>query len=261
EARRAIAHRPDSLRWKEARADRIAGTGEKRHPCRLILDQSFASQASPEEAPRSHPACPRTTDTRECVAPVRKIMASQSSAERTALTIAKLMPSGTCWPKELSDRLRSKAPPALWASGTVEIFETRKVGLFCSVRCSGDAILGAYDSARKFRDDGVTAVSGFHSPVEKECLRILLRGRQPVIICLARAFGKIRLPSDWRRALESGRLLLLSPFEKHPLRPDKNSTAYRNDCVAALWRSPRYSCNPWRRNRTDCGVGRALENS
>jgi predicted Rossmann fold nucleotide-binding protein DprA/Smf involved in DNA uptake len=134
----------------------------------------------------------------------------------------------------LSDRLQSKAPPQLWAIGAVEILEAHKVGLFCSVRCPGDVILGAYDSARKLRDEGVTVVSGFHSPVEKECLRILLRGKQPIIICLARAFGKIRLPSDWRRALESGRLLLLSTFERRPPRPDKNSTAYRNEIVAAV---------------------------
>jgi len=174
------------------------------------------------------------TDTRERNAPVRKMMMSQSSAERTALPISKLTPPDRCWPRELSDRLQSKAPPELWAIGGVEILEARKIGLFCSVRCPGDAILGAYDSARKLRDEGATVVSGFHSPVEKECLRILLRGKQPIIICLARAFGKIRLPSDWRRALESGRLLLLSPFEKRPPRLDKNSTAYRNECVAAL---------------------------
>ena len=118
--------------------------------------------------------------------------------------------------------------------GDPGILAERKIALFCSVRCPGDAILGAYDSARKLRDEGMTVVSGFHSPVEKECLRILLRGKQPIVICLARAFGKIRLPSDWRGALESGRLLLLSTFEKWPPRPDKNSTAYRNECVAAL---------------------------
>jgi predicted Rossmann fold nucleotide-binding protein DprA/Smf involved in DNA uptake len=122
----------------------------------------------------------------------------------------------------------------LWAIGKTAILEARKIGLFCSVRCPGDAILGAHDSARKLRDEGATVVSGFHSPIEKECLRILLRGKQPIIICLARAFGKIRLPSEWRRALESGRLLVVSTFEKWPPRPDKNSTAYRNECVAAL---------------------------
>jgi predicted Rossmann fold nucleotide-binding protein DprA/Smf involved in DNA uptake len=106
--------------------------------------------------------------------------------------------------------------------------------LFCSVSCPGDAILGAYDAARKLRDDGVTVVSGFHSPVEKECLRILLRGTQPVIICLARAFGRIRILTDRRRALDSGRLLILTPFEKWPSRPTVESARQRNELVAAL---------------------------
>lgn len=162
------------------------------------------------------------------------MMPSQISAGRIGLPISKLTPSDPRWPRELSDRLQSKAPPELWAIGATEILEARKIGLFCSVRCPGNAILGAYDSARKLRDDSVTVVSGFHSPVEKECLRILLRGNQPIIICLARAFGKIRVSSEWRRALESGRLLLVSTFEKWPPRPDKNSTVYRNECVAAL---------------------------
>jgi predicted Rossmann fold nucleotide-binding protein DprA/Smf involved in DNA uptake len=131
-------------------------------------------------------------------------------------------------------RLGTAVPSRLWAIGNVEILADHKVGLFCSIRCPGDAILAAHDTARKLRDQGVTVVSGFHSPVEKECLRILLRGKQPIIICLARAFGKIRLPSDWRPALESGRLLLLSPFERRPRRPDTKSTRRRNELVAAL---------------------------
>jgi predicted Rossmann fold nucleotide-binding protein DprA/Smf involved in DNA uptake len=138
------------------------------------------------------------------------------------------------YPPQLQQRLGGHAPRKLFALGSLAILSERKTALFCSVRCPGNAILSAYDTARKLRDDGVTVISGFHSPVEKECLRILLRGKQPIIICLARAFGKIRLPSDWRHALESGRLLLISPFEKRPPRPDKNSTAYRNELVAAL---------------------------
>lgn len=102
------------------------------------------------------------------------------------------------------------------------------------MRCLGDAILSAYDTARKLRDEGLTVVSGFHSPVEKECLRILLRGRQPLIICLARALEKIRMPAGWRRPLETGRLLLISPFEKRPRRPTFESSQWRNELVAAM---------------------------
>jgi len=51
---------------------------------------------------------------------------------------------------------------------------------------------------------------------------------------LARSLAKIRLPGDWRRALENGRLLLLSPFEKRPRRPTRESSHQRNELVAAL---------------------------
>ena len=144
------------------------------------------------------------------------------------------MPSHAHWPRDIDGRLGRDVPSRLWAIGSPEILGEKKVGLFCSVRCPGDAILGAYDGARKLRDEGVTVVSGFHSPVEKECLRILLRGKQPIIICLARALEKIRLPADWRSAVETGRLLLVSPFEKRPRRPTIDSAQRRNEIVAAL---------------------------
>lgn len=138
------------------------------------------------------------------------------------------------WPHQIGVRLETAAPSQLWAIGNLGIFDERKVGLFCSVRCPGDAILAAYDAARKLRDEAVTVISGFHSPVEKECLRILLGGKQPIIVCLARALVKIRLPSAWRPGLESGRLLLLSPFERRPRRLDRKSARRRNEIVAAL---------------------------
>ena len=145
-----------------------------------------------------------------------------------------LTPSHPQWPRQLEERLETATPTRLWAIGNLGILAERKVGLFCSVRCPGYAILRAYDVAQKLRDQDVTVVSGFHSPVEKESLRILLRGTQPIIVCLARALEKIRLPLDWRRALETGRLLLLSPFEKRPRRPTTESSHQRNELVAAL---------------------------
>lgn len=138
------------------------------------------------------------------------------------------------YPGRLRDRLGDQAPKTLNGLGDLALLSRTKTGLFCSVRCPEDAILAAYDAAQKLRDEGVTVISGFHSPVEKESLRILLRGNQPIIICLARSFDKIRLPMDWRGALDTGRLLVLSPFEKRPRRPTVESSYRRNELVAAL---------------------------
>jgi len=138
------------------------------------------------------------------------------------------------YPTSVRERLGAKRPERLTVLGNLALLSQRKTGLFCSLRCPGNAILGAYDTARKLRDEGVTVVSGFHSPVEKECLRILLRGKQPIIICLARSLEKIRMPTAWHGGLDAGRLLLLSPFEKRPRRPTVESSHQRNELVAAL---------------------------
>jgi predicted Rossmann fold nucleotide-binding protein DprA/Smf involved in DNA uptake len=89
-----------------------------------------------------------------------------------------------------------------------------KVALFCSVKCPGKLILDTYDLAKRFRDEGVTVISGFHSPMEQECLRILLRSPHPVIWCLARGLYR-QIPStpvDCRSAVAEGRLVMVTPF-------------------------------------------------
>ena len=153
---------------------------------------------------------------------------------KTPFQIMTLTRTDNSWPRQLDGRLDNDAPSRLWTIGNVEILAEQKVGLFCSVRCPGNSIIAAHDAARKLREDGTTVISGFQSPVEKECLRILLRGKQPIIICLARAVGRIRLPAEWRKPLDAARLLILSPFEKRPQRPDIDSARHRNELVAAL---------------------------
>src|SRR5205807_2510306 len=96
------------------------------------------------------------------------------------------------WPTQLTKRLGSAAPATLKALGNVGLLRNRKVALFCSARTPGGAILRAHDAARQMRDEGVTVIGGFHSPIEKECLRILLRGTQPIIVCPGRAIEAMR---------------------------------------------------------------------
>jgi len=75
------------------------------------------------------------------------------------------------------------------------LLKKTKLALFCSKKCPGQKILKAFDFARNLRDGQKTVISGFHSPIEKECLRILLRGKQPIIICPARSLEKMRVPA------------------------------------------------------------------
>jgi predicted Rossmann fold nucleotide-binding protein DprA/Smf involved in DNA uptake len=145
-----------------------------------------------------------------------------------------IKPDDPSYPPGLAAAGIGLAQQTLQAWGNADVLKGEKVALLCSVRCPGDLILRAYDFAKKLRDDGVTVISGFHSPVEKECLIILLRGKQPIIICPARSLANLRVPGEWKRPLEGGRLLLLSPFSAKHRRVTADLAKRRNEFVAAI---------------------------
>lgn len=126
------------------------------------------------------------------------------------------------------------AAPRIATLGDVGLLRQRKVALFCSVRCPGNLILKTYDLACSLRDAGVTVIGGFHSPMEKECLTLLLRGRQPIIICPARSIEGMRLPKLLRKPIDDGRMLLLSSFPASQNRTTAQNAKPRNLFVAAL---------------------------
>jgi predicted Rossmann fold nucleotide-binding protein DprA/Smf involved in DNA uptake len=118
--------------------------------------------------------------------------------------------------------------------GNLKILERRLLGFFCSTKCPGDAILQTYDLVRALRDAGVEVIGGFHSPMEKECLDLLLRGNQPIVICPARSIERMRFPAAWRKPLVEDRLLVLSPFEAKHQRATTVLAKSRNRFIAAL---------------------------
>ena len=142
--------------------------------------------------------------------------------------------SDALYASRLRERLGTDAPSQLDLLGNTDLLIPPRTALFCSARIPGNAILPAYDTVRRLRDSGVTVISGFQSPIEQECLRILLRGKQPIIVCPARMITGMRIPTECRSAFEAGRLLFLSPFITSPRRVTRDSALRRNEMVAAL---------------------------
>ena len=126
------------------------------------------------------------------------------------------------------------APKRVWAAGPLNVLDADKTGFFCSSQCPGGLILKTFDAISIMRDEGSILIGGFHSPMEWECLGILLRGRQPVIWVPARSIVGMRLKPELRPAFESGRLLILSPFEPKQERATAVLAEARNRFVAAV---------------------------
>ena len=118
--------------------------------------------------------------------------------------------------------------------GNSEILHNTKLALFCSVKTPGDIILKTFDYARYLRQQDIAVISGFHSPMEQECLRILLKGKQSIIICPARSLTKMRIAKEWRKPLDGGRLLVVSCFDEKQNRVTAKTAIIRNEFVADI---------------------------
>jgi predicted Rossmann fold nucleotide-binding protein DprA/Smf involved in DNA uptake len=100
----------------------------------------------------------------------------------------------------------------LWCHGNRELLDEQLHGILCSKACPGEKIIEAIDLAQRWRAENRAVISGFHTPVEKECLRIFLRGPQRIVICPARGLDPFQVPPDWQQKFKRGDLLIISSF-------------------------------------------------
>ena len=92
--------------------------------------------------------------------------------------------------------------------GNAGIFKFNKLALFCSIKCPGEIILKLHEFVRYLIKSDLAVMSGFHSPVEKGVLNMLIRRKHPVIICPARSLKNMRIPKKWRQGIEEGWILV-----------------------------------------------------
>ena len=111
--------------------------------------------------------------------------------------------------------------------GNVALMDLPKTSFLSSRKISPEAVLRCYDWAIRMRDEGRCVISGFQSDLEKDVLRFLLKGTQPIVLVLARRLFKI-IPDDLRQPVVSGRLLIVSPFSDRIKRSDSSTAETRN---------------------------------
>lgn len=109
--------------------------------------------------------------------------------------------------------------------GNKALLDLPKTAFLSSRRIPPDQVLKCYDWATNQRDAGTCVISGFHSAQEKDVLRFLLKGRQPLIVVLARRLYD-RMPQDRADAVTRGRLLVVST--SNVARASESTTRQRN---------------------------------
>ena len=144
-------------------------------------------------------------------------------------------------PRGLAARLAAGFSGLLHYHGPLSILEAPLTAFFCSRKVGSAEILKAYDLATELRHSRPAVIGGFHTPVERDCLKILLKGPISVVICPARGLSPTLLrgfPADLQatsaEALTAGRLLILSPFGPEVKRASQATAKTRNEFVKAL---------------------------
>lgn len=113
--------------------------------------------------------------------------------------------------------------------GNKELLNVHKTAFLASSTIPPDMVLKCYDWANQMAKEGKCVVSGFSSHLEKEVLHFLAKGKQPIILVLARQMYK-QIPQELQPLLNSDRLLIISV-----------SNAPRQSKATALSRN-RYIC-------------------
>ena len=123
-------------------------------------------------------------------------------------------------------------------AGETALLDEPLLGLIASRECPGKVLLETLERVPEWVKAGRVIVSGFHSPLEQQVLRSLLRRKGRAVKVLARGLGdkggNYRPTAEEREPLANGRMLVISAFAPSVARTTRETALARNRLVLAL---------------------------
>ena len=114
--------------------------------------------------------------------------------------------------------------------GNMSLLGLSKTAYLCSMTDDKTIINKSIEWANKYKDKEICIISGFQSPAEMAVLEVLLEGNVKIIMVLAKSIFK-KCPEKYKKAVEEGRMLIISPFENVEAVTTKDSARRRNQYV------------------------------
>lgn len=115
--------------------------------------------------------------------------------------------------------------------GNIDLLKVPKTGFLASSTIPPDMVLKCYDWATQMAKEGKCVISGFSSHLEKEVLHFLAKGKQPIILVLAREMYK-QIPMELQPLLDANRLLIISVSKA--VRQSKATAYARNKYICEI---------------------------
>jgi predicted Rossmann fold nucleotide-binding protein DprA/Smf involved in DNA uptake len=138
-------------------------------------------------------------------------------------------------PPNCAQRLSPDIGTHIVGVGETALLEEQLLGLISSRECPGHVLLETLDRVPEWVKAGRVIVSGFHSPLEQQVLRSVLRRKAGrVVKVLARGMSDYRPSSDEREPLATGRLLVITACPPDVRRTTRETALARNRLVLTL---------------------------
>ncbi|KAF0103604.1 MAG: hypothetical protein FD187_872 [bacterium] len=145
-----------------------------------------------------------------------------------------MKPTPVALPSLCAQHAGIEAATRIVGAGETALLSEPLLGLIASRECPGDVLLETLDSLPEWVKVGRVIVSGFHSPLEQQVLRSVLRRKGRAVKVLARGMTDYRPAAEEREPLATGRMLVITACPPEVRRTTRETALERNRLVLAL---------------------------
>lgn len=145
-----------------------------------------------------------------------------------------MKPAPVILPPHCAQRVGPEFAARIVGVGETALLGEPLLGLIASRECPGQVLLETIDRAPEWVKAGRVIVSGFHSPLEQQVLRSVLRRKGRVVKVLARGMAEYRPQPEEREPLTAGRMLVITACSPEARRTTRETALARNRLVLTL---------------------------
>lgn len=145
-----------------------------------------------------------------------------------------MKPAPLTLPSHCAQRVSTELAARIVGAGATALLAEPLLGLIASRECPGHVLLETLDRVPEWVKAGRVIVSGFHSPLEQQVLRSVLRRKGRVVKVLARGMTDYRPTTEEHEPLAAGRMLVITACPPEVRRITRETALARNHLVLAL---------------------------
>jgi len=147
-----------------------------------------------------------------------------------------MTPAPISLPPRLAQRVKPETATRLIGVGNAALLEEPLIGFIASRACPASVLIETLDCVPQWVQTNRVILSGFHSPLEQQTLKSLLRRQGRAVKLLARGIhaNGYRPAEQEREPLATGRLFILTAFPPTTTRTTRATALERNKLVLAL---------------------------